>query len=133
MTEALVGLAALLVLAFLRIPIAFVMMVIGFAGMVYVTSMPGALANVGQTAFDAAINYELSVVPLFVLMGNFVARARLSEELYAASHAFLGHRAHNVNLYDRSTVHYDTHAKLQENFVRVRRICTQLCTYISCV
>ena len=92
MTEALVGLAALLVLAFLRIPIAFVMMVIGFAGMVYVTSMPGALANVGQTAFDAAINYELSVVPLFVLMGNFVARARLSEELYAASHAFLGHR-----------------------------------------
>ena len=55
-------------------------------------SLEGALANVGQTAFDAAINYELSVVPLFVLMGNFVTRARLSEELYTASNAFLGHR-----------------------------------------
>lgn len=92
MTPALVGLAILLFLAFLRVPIAFSMMICGFFGMAYVTSWTGALANVGQTAFDAAINYELSVVPLFVLMGNFVARARLSEELYAASNAFLGHR-----------------------------------------
>jgi tripartite ATP-independent transporter DctM subunit len=91
-TEALLGLATLLALSFLRIPIAFVMVMVGFAGMAYVIGAGGAMANVGQTAFDAAINYELSVVPLFVLMGNFVARARLSEELYAASHAFLGHR-----------------------------------------
>jgi tripartite ATP-independent transporter DctM subunit len=91
-TEALLGLATLLALSFLRIPIAFVMVTVGFAGMAYVIGAGGAMANVGQTAFDAAINYELSVVPLFVLMGNFVARARLSEELYAASHAFLGHR-----------------------------------------
>ena len=92
MTEALVGLAALLILSFLRLPIAFSMAIAGFCGMAYVLGVSGALANVGQTAFDAAINYELSVVPLFVLMGNFVARARLSEELYSASNAFLGHR-----------------------------------------
>ncbi|WP_417673820.1 TRAP transporter large permease [Pseudodonghicola sp.] len=92
MTEALIGLAALLVLAFLRIPIAFVMALVGFAGMAWVMNPSAALYNVGQTAFDAAINYELSVVPLFVLMGNFVARARLAAELYNASNAFLGHR-----------------------------------------
>ncbi len=92
MTEALIGLAALLGLAFLRVPIAFAMIVTGFFGMMYVGSTRGALANVGQTAFDAAISYELSVVPLFVLMGNFVARARLAGELYDASNAFLGHR-----------------------------------------
>ncbi|TDE38444.1 TRAP transporter large permease [Antarcticimicrobium sediminis] len=92
MTEALVGLAVLLILAFLRIPIAFVMALVGFAGMAWVNSPMAALYNVGQTAFDAAINYELSVVPLFVLMGNFVARARLAAELYNASNAFLGHR-----------------------------------------
>ncbi len=92
MIEALVGLAALLALAFLRVPIAFAMLMTGFAGMAWVGSMRGALANVGQTAFDAAISYELSVVPLFVLMGNFVARAKLAEELYDASNAFLGHR-----------------------------------------
>ena len=92
MTEALIGLAALLGLAFLRVPIAFAMIVTGFFGMMYVGSTRGALANVGQTAFDAAISYELSVVPLFILMGNFVARARLAGELYDASNAFLGHR-----------------------------------------
>ncbi|MEN8195866.1 MAG: TRAP transporter large permease [Pseudomonadota bacterium] len=92
MTEALLGFAALLTLSFLRVPIAFSMVLVGFAGMIFANSLQGALANVGQTAFDAAINYELSVVPLFVLMGNFVTRARLSEELYAASNAFLGHR-----------------------------------------
>ncbi len=92
MTEALVGLAALLFLAFLRIPIAFVMIIVGFLGMAYVQNPIAALYNVGQTAYDAAINYELSVVPLFVLMGNFVARSRMAEELYSASNAFLGHR-----------------------------------------
>ena len=92
MTEALVGLAVLLILAFLRIPIAFVMALVGFAGMAWVNSPMAALYNVGQTASEAAVNYELSVVPLFVLMGNFVARARLASELYNASNAFLGHR-----------------------------------------
>ena len=92
MTEALIGLAVLLVLAFLRIPIAFVMALVGFVGMAWVNSPIAALYNVGQTAFDAAINYELSVVPLFILMGNFVARANLAAELYNASNAFLGHR-----------------------------------------
>ncbi len=92
MIEALSGLALLLIVSFLRVPIAFSMVVVGFGGMAVVIGIGGAMANVGQTAFDAAINYELSVVPLFVLMGNFVTRARLSEELYAASNAFLGHR-----------------------------------------
>jgi len=90
--EALFGLALLLIVSFLRVPIAFSMVVVGFGGMAFVIGVGGAMANVGQTAFDAAINYELSVVPLFVLMGNFVTRARLSEELYAASNSFLGHR-----------------------------------------
>ncbi|KMW57678.1 TRAP dicarboxylate transporter, DctM subunit, unknown substrate 3 [Candidatus Rhodobacter oscarellae] len=92
MIEALAGMALLLFLAFLRIPVAFVMIIVGFLGMAYVGTPTGALYNVGQTAYDAAINYELSVVPLFVLMGNFVARSRLAEELYNASNAFLGHR-----------------------------------------
>ncbi len=92
MSIALTGLACLLAMSFLRLPVAFSMMLAGTVGMAWIIGWNGALANVGQTAFDAAINYELSVVPLFVLMGNLVARARLAEELYAASNAFLGHR-----------------------------------------
>ncbi|MGH1359355.1 MAG: TRAP transporter large permease [Burkholderiaceae bacterium] len=92
MNIALTGLGCLLLLSFLRVPVAFSMVIVGTAGMAHILGPEGALASVGQTAFDAAINYELSVVPLFVLMGNFVARARLAEELYSASNAFLGHR-----------------------------------------
>ncbi|MEZ5739016.1 MAG: TRAP transporter large permease [Burkholderiaceae bacterium] len=91
MNEALIGLASLLVLSFLRVPVAFSMVICGLAGMISIVGPVGALSNLGQTAFDGAISYELSVVPLFVLMGNFVARARLSEDLYNASNAFLGH------------------------------------------
>ncbi|MGB7180391.1 MAG: TRAP transporter large permease [Burkholderiaceae bacterium] len=92
MTPALIGLAGLLALSFIRVPVAFSMVIAGTLGMVSIVGWQGALSNVGQTAFDAGINYELSVVPLFVLMGNLVSRARLSEELYTASNAFLGHR-----------------------------------------
>lgn len=92
MIEAMIGLAALLILAFIRIPIAMVMIIVGLLGMSYVLNPIAAFYNLGQTAYDAAINYELSVVPLFILMGNFVARARLASELYNASYAFLGHR-----------------------------------------
>jgi C4-dicarboxylate transporter, DctM subunit len=91
-TAGLIGLAAVLALALLRVPIAFAMGLSGFFGLVVYTGWQGAFASVASTAFDAAVNYELSVVPLFVLMGNLVTRARLSEELYTASHAFLGHR-----------------------------------------
>ena len=46
----------------------------------------------GQVAFETSQNYGLSVVPMFVLMGNFINHARLSNELYDAANAFLGHR-----------------------------------------
>ena len=92
MTEALIGFACLLTLSFLRVPIAFSMVIVGFVGYAFVNNLIAAMYSVGNTAFEAALNYELSVVPLFVLMGNFVTRARLSEELYTASYAFLGHR-----------------------------------------
>ena len=56
MTIALIGFAALLVLSFLRVPIAFTMIIVGFFGMVVVNGWEGALANVGQTAFDSSIS-----------------------------------------------------------------------------
>jgi tripartite ATP-independent transporter DctM subunit len=92
MTFALLAFAAMLALTFLRLPIAFAMALVGFAGFALLIGLNPALALVGQVARDTAQSYELSVVPLFILMGNFVSRARLSEGLYAASNAFLGHR-----------------------------------------
>jgi len=92
MTEALTGFALMLVLTFLRLPIAFAMGLVGFLGFAWMVNAQAALSMVGSVAFETGMNYTLSIVPLFILMGNLVTRAGLSEELYNASYAFLGHR-----------------------------------------
>ncbi|MCW5772189.1 MAG: TRAP transporter large permease [Rhodospirillaceae bacterium] len=95
MEAALIGFGILLVLILLRIPIAFSMGVVGFFGFWYVRdSMPAAVATLADR-FSILIqteSYDLSVLPMFVLMGNLVARAGLSSELYTAAQSFLGHR-----------------------------------------
>ena len=91
MTEALVGFAAFLALAFLRVPMAFAMGIVGFLGFAYKVNFNAAAAMIGQTTYETGLNYTLSVIPLFILMGSFVVRARMSEELYRAAYVFLGH------------------------------------------
>ena len=92
MNEALLAFAAMLVLAFARLPIAFAMGLVGFAGIALKIGMPASLAMLGSVSYETGLSYALSIVPMFVLMGNLVTRAGLSEELYNASNAFLGHR-----------------------------------------
>ncbi|MEQ9331366.1 TRAP transporter large permease [Thalassobaculum sp.] len=86
------GLAVLLVIMLAGVPIAIAMALVGGAGLVMVLGFDGAMFIVGQTAFDTGLSYSLSVVPLFILMGNLVNRAGLSDELYAACNAWLGHK-----------------------------------------
>jgi tripartite ATP-independent transporter DctM subunit len=87
-----IGFLALFVLLFTGVPIAFGMVIVGTIGFAILSGWTPSLAMVGQVAFDTVLSYEFSVLPLFILMGNFISRSRLSEELYTASHAFLGHR-----------------------------------------
>lgn len=92
MTEALIGFAAMLILIFLRVPVAFSMALVGFVGVGLMRNWPSAYAMTGAVVRESGFQYLLSVLPLFILMGNFITRARLSKELYAAAYAFLGHR-----------------------------------------
>ncbi|MFM1817496.1 MAG: Sialic acid transporter permease protein SiaT, partial [Pseudomonadota bacterium] len=92
MTEALLGFASIFLLAVLRVPLAFAMGMIGFVGMGLVRGWVPALASVAQVVHETGFAYTLSVVPLFILMGNFVARAGLAHELFHAAYTFIGHR-----------------------------------------
>ena len=78
MIEALTALAVLLLLIFLRLPIAFAMAIVGVTGFGLEIGLRPALALIAQIARDTAETYEFSVVPLFILMGTFVGRAGLS-------------------------------------------------------
>ena len=98
MTEALIGFAILIVFVFLRIPIAFAMGLVGVAGFAFLSGWGPSLAMVGTRFSETALSYELSVVPMFILMGNLVSKAGLSAELFGASHAFLGHRRGGLSM-----------------------------------
>src|SRR5881396_443445 len=91
--EALTGLLAMMVLAFLRIPIAISMGVVGIVGYAYMRDWNWAVAfATAQTKiYETGRNYALTVVPLFILMGNFVTRAGMSQELFRTAYAFIGH------------------------------------------
>jgi tripartite ATP-independent transporter DctM subunit len=82
----------LFALLFAGLPIAFALFLVGAAGSAFFLGLAPALAMVGQVTFDTVRNYNLATLPLFILMGNFVARARLSTELYEAAYSLLGHR-----------------------------------------
>ncbi len=99
MEISLIGFAALMVMIFARIPLGVSMGVVGVVGIAYVQleefgnprGWDAAFSMVSQVAFETGLSYSLSVVPLFILMGNFITEAGLSAQLYRASHAFLGH------------------------------------------
>ncbi len=91
MTEALLGFAAIFVLALMRVPLAFAMGIVGFAGLWVTRGWIPALASTSQVVYETGFAYTLSVIPLFILMGNFVARAGLAHELFQAAYAFIGH------------------------------------------
>lgn len=91
MTEALLGFGAVFLLALLRVPLAFAMGLVGFVGLGMLRGWPATMANTAQVVYDTGFAYTLSVVPLFILMGNFVARAGLAHELFRAAYSFIGH------------------------------------------
>jgi C4-dicarboxylate transporter DctM subunit len=92
-TEALTGLLVMMLLAFVRIPIAISMGVVGIVGYAYMRdwSWGAAFATAQTKLYETGRNYTLSVVPLFILMGNFVTRAGMSQELFRTAYAFIGH------------------------------------------
>ena len=91
MTEALTGLAVMMLLSFLRVPIALAMGLVGFLGLWWMRGSGPAMASATTVVYESGFQYTLSVVPLFILMGNFVTRAGMSKELYRAAYTIVGH------------------------------------------
>lgn len=91
MTEALIGFAAIFALALLRVPLAVAMGLVGFVGTSLARGWEPAMASAAQVVQETGFAYTLSVIPLFILMGNFVARAGLAHELFHAAYTFIGH------------------------------------------
>jgi C4-dicarboxylate transporter DctM subunit len=83
--------AAMLALMALRVPIAAAMFIPGALGYWAMTNEPALLNQLKGSAVARLTVYDLSVIPLFLLMGQFATQGGLSKALFKAAAAFVGH------------------------------------------
>ena len=81
----------LLVLFFLGMPVGFAMGIIGFLGFSYVVSMKAGLNMIGSVLWDTFSKYGLTVIPLFIFMGQVAFYSGVNEKLYNAAYKWVGH------------------------------------------
>jgi tripartite ATP-independent transporter DctM subunit len=79
-------------LIFGRVPIAIALTLAGFAGFAFINGVSPAFSVVATSARDSVLSYNLVVIPLFVLMGNFVAGTGISQDLFRAAQVMIGRR-----------------------------------------
>ncbi|MDT0683052.1 TRAP transporter large permease [Roseicyclus sp. F158] len=84
------GLALLLGLLLMRVPVAFAMFAVGFGGIWILNGLNAATGLLSSETFALASNAELIVVPLFILMGNVASVTGMSRRLYDAAYATIG-------------------------------------------
>ncbi|WP_328812004.1 TRAP transporter large permease [Paradesulfitobacterium ferrireducens] len=88
---ALIGIVVMLLLMFLKMPISFTMFVVGFTG-VLIFASPGAAFNLLQAElWNQFSSYSLSIIPLYILMGEIIFRSGITEKLFVAAYKWFGH------------------------------------------
>lgn len=85
------GFTAVLVLIALRIPIAVSMLAVGMIGYSIIAGPSALLSYLKTETYWRFSSYDLSVAPLFILMGQFAARAGLSASLFKVAYTWIGH------------------------------------------
>lgn len=86
----LTGLAVLIGMIAIRIPIGYAMAAVGMGGVLILSGPAILLSQLKTLAYGTFSNYDLSVVPLFILMGHIATKAQLSQGLFRAANAWFG-------------------------------------------
>jgi len=91
-TVGVIGILVMFAVLFVfRLPAAFTMMLVGFLGVAYVTSFKAALGMIGPELWNIFSNYGLTVIPMFILVGEFVHQGGYNNSLYHATYRWFGH------------------------------------------
>ncbi|HOO72757.1 MAG TPA: TRAP transporter large permease [Spirochaetota bacterium] len=86
-----IGIVGLFTLIFIRMPIGFLMTLIGFFGFGAIVNFDAALNLLAKDMFSTFASYNLTVIPLFVFMGQIAFHAGISSRLFDAAYRFIGH------------------------------------------
>ena len=84
------GIAVLLALIFTRMPVAYVMTLVGFVGFAILVSPDAALSMLARAFYDVYSSYGLTVIPLFIFMGQIAFNAGISRRLYDSAYKMVG-------------------------------------------
>jgi tripartite ATP-independent transporter DctM subunit len=76
------GTVLLVVLLGMGMPIAFLMMLVGFLGIWKLSALGAALPVIAQTVYGVASHYPFTIIPLFIIMGSLASAAGITRELY---------------------------------------------------
>ncbi len=90
-TTGLLAIAVLLLLFLTGIELAYAMAFVGFIGYVTLVSFKGAMTVMAKDFFGTFASYGLTVIPLFVLMGQIAFNAGIAKRLYDGAHRLMGH------------------------------------------
>jgi tripartite ATP-independent transporter DctM subunit len=85
------GFVALFVLMLLRVPVGIAMGAVGIGGFALVSDPGAALRLLARSPFSTVTDFNFSIIPMFILMGAFASTSGMSEELFRASRAWIGH------------------------------------------
>lgn len=86
-----VGLVLLFVLIFSKMPVGFLMALLGVVGFAYLVTVDAALNLMAKDLFDVFGSYSLTVIPLFILMGQIAFHSGISSRLFKVAYTFIGH------------------------------------------
>ncbi len=86
-----IGIFIMLALFMTRMPVAYVMTLVGFVGFSYLISLKGGLNLLSRSIYDTFSSYGLTTIPLFILMGQFAFNTGISRRLYDTAYTYLGH------------------------------------------
>jgi tripartite ATP-independent transporter DctM subunit len=84
------GICLMVVIFFTRMPVAYVMALLGFAGFAYMVSIPGGLGLLSRSFYDVFSSYGLTTIPLFIFMGQLAFNSGISRRLYDTAYKYLG-------------------------------------------
>jgi tripartite ATP-independent transporter DctM subunit len=86
-----IAMALAILLAFLRVPLAFALLAVSVLGIGLAINWNIAFQLVPLTISDAVLSYDLAIVPMFILMGNIISKTGIASDLFRAAYAFVGH------------------------------------------
>lgn len=87
----LLGILLLFILIMLNVSVGLSLLLVGFLGVAFISSWDVALAQLATASFNTTNSYNLSVIPLFILMGMFLSTSGLGKELFDAVDRWIGH------------------------------------------